>query len=686
MLRFYTFAAFFYFCVLKVSDAQVRIRGKVLDAQTRQPLAYTNIGLPGKPVGTLSDPDGTFTLVIPSLFLGDTLFFSALGYDRKRIPVSALSVVDPVLYLTPKTAVLPTVQVRAVKYPGKTFEIGNSHINTGWIENDSLQSGAAMALRMDVGELVGEPPYYVTKARLRVWKATSTPYQIRLRLYEVDSVTNLPGADLLRESIVMNSIVRQGWLEIDLSSYAIVLTRRHFFLAFEWITTSGDRQQIARQYRDYKAQHPDRRRIDSVLVDGRKVAQEIWNYQGFQVGTAFGVSYNNAYTARQFACYTRKRSFDHWQRTTGILTAQITLNDRPVGSTQKQNLRQGRLSNTTPLEPCLEQDAACQTLRFLEEFRREKAIPGMQIAVSVQGKTVLSRGLGQADVARNLPVSVTTQFRVGSVSKALTSAALIKLVADHRLNLDAPVQEYVPAFPLKPYPVTTRHLAGHLAGIRHYRLNDPTDFIHNRHYSTARQALSLFERDSLLFEPGTRYHYSSYGWNLVGAVIEGASGQDFLPYMQQQIWLPLGMRYTFGDIADSLMPNRSQFYGAFGEPAPQEDLSYKYPGGGLVSTAEDLVNYGNSLLAQIDAGDSLTRLLFTSQTTRDGRPTGYGLGWNLTVDPNGHRIYWHDGDLAGSSAYLLIYPDDGIVISILSNAPQGILLDAKALGVRFYQQ
>lgn len=321
----------------------------------------------------------------------------------------------------------------------------------------------------------------------------------------------------------------------------------------------------------------------------------------------------------------------------------------------------------------------CQALLLLEAFQREQHIPGFQVAVSIKGQTVLSQGVGWADVANQLPVTTTTQFRVGSVSKALTAAAILKLVGEHRLDLDAPVQQYAPAFPVKPYPITTRELAGHLAGIRHYEPTNVHDAVRTEHYQTATQALQVFQNDPLLFEPGTRYFYSSFGWNLIGAVIEGASGQAFLPYMQQNIWLPLGMTHTYGDRADSLMPARTKFYLADGRPAPPDDVSYKYPSGGLLSTADDLVRYGNSLLASDFFKPSLTRLLFTSQTTRDGQPTRYGLGWNVGTNKNGHRVYWHDGAVLGGGGFLVLYPDDKLVFAFLANSRQGSQLKARLI-------
>jgi len=144
-------------------------------------------------------------------------------------------------------------------------------------------------------------------------------------------------------------------------------------------------------------------------------------------------------------------------------------------------------------------------------------MPGLQVAVAVAGKLVWSEGFGYADRERKIPVTNATQFRIGSVSKPLTAAGLALLYERRKVDLDAPVQRYVPSFPAKRYPITTRELAGHLAGIRHYQ---DDEFLLNRHFNTVRDGLTIFERDSLLFPPGTKYSYSSYGWNLIAAVIE----------------------------------------------------------------------------------------------------------------------------------------------------------------------
>src|ERR1041385_6319901 len=172
----------------------------------------------------------------------------------------------------------------------------------------------------------------------------------------------------------------------------------------------------------------------------------------------------------------------------------------------------------------------------LECERLASRIPGVQVAVAVNGKLVWSEGFGYADAARKRPVTRETQFRIGSVSKPLTATAVALLYEEGKLDLDAPVQRYVPTFPEEGYLITTRRLAGHLSGIRHY---EGQEFFSNRHYATVLDGLKIFQDDSLLFPPGTRFSYSSYAWNLVSAVVEGASGDDFLHYMSAHVLGPL---------------------------------------------------------------------------------------------------------------------------------------------------
>ncbi len=298
----------------------------------------------------------------------------------------------------------------------------------------------------------------------------------------------------------------------------------------------------------------------------------------------------------------------------------------------------------------------------------EQGWPGLSIAVSVDGQTVWAEGFGYADLEQRVPVWPTTKFRVGSISKPLTAAAAALLYAEGRLDVDAPVQRYVPAFPEKRWPVTTRQLGGHLAGIRHYRGDE---FLLREHFDTVVDGLALFAADTLLFEPGTRYRYSSYGWNLISAVIEGAAGQDFLRVMQERVFDPLGMRNTVADHVDSLITQRVRFY-ARDEAgrlvnAPFVDNSYKWAGGGFLSTTEDLLRFANAHLGDDFLPPEARTLLFTEQRTSAGEGVGYGFGWALGTDAAGRRVISHSGGSVGGTSILLIQPETRVVVVALVN-------------------
>jgi len=314
--------------------------------------------------------------------------------------------------------------------------------------------------------------------------------------------------------------------------------------------------------------------------------------------------------------------------------------------------------------------AARAVEQFITDTMRVLGAPGVAVCVMRDGQVLWSRGFGMADLEQRVPVTAETRFRIGSVSKALTSVAIGRLVEEGRLDLDAPVQRYVTGFPLKRYPITVRQVAGHLAGIRHYL---PGEFENREHYPTITQGLAIFAADSLLFEPGTRYSYSSYGYNLLGAVIEGASGRSYLEYMSEAVLAPAGMTHTSPEHPDSIIPGRGRYYTRADSTgpivnAPFVDNTYKWPSGGYLSTAEDLARMGDRLLGGELLRPETVELLWTSMRTSDGTATEYGIGWTVERDSLGRRRVRHSGGSVGGTAHLIIYPDDGLVVAVLVNS------------------
>ena len=297
-----------------------------------------------------------------------------------------------------------------------------------------------------------------------------------------------------------------------------------------------------------------------------------------------------------------------------------------------------------------------------------RGYPGIAIAVSVAGETVWSEGFGYADLEHRVPMWPSVKFRVGSISKSLTAAAVATLVEEGRLDLDVPIQRYVPSFPEKTYPITTRQLGGHLGGIRHYQGDE--NFIRDA-YATVVDALSIFEDDPLLHEPGTAFSYTSYGFNLISAVVEGAAGQPFLQYMRETVFGPLGMHDTVADFVTSLIPQRTGYYVRDADGhlvnAWFVNNSYKWAGGGFLSTTEDVLRFANAHLGHEYLSDSARRLLFTEQKTRDGEGVGYGFGWFIRTDDAGRRLLYHSGGSVGGTSMMMMQPDTGVVVVGLIN-------------------
>ena len=301
-----------------------------------------------------------------------------------------------------------------------------------------------------------------------------------------------------------------------------------------------------------------------------------------------------------------------------------------------------------------------------------RGIPGLALAVAVGGKIVYSEGFGYADLEERVPVWPTTKFRIGSISKPLTATALMQLVEAGKLDLDAPVQKYVPAFPDKGAPVTVRMVAGHIAGIRHYQGDE---FHIQKHFDNVLDSLKIFENDPLVSPPGTEFHYSSYGFNLLSAVIESASDEKFLDYMRGHVFDGVGLVHTAADQNARIIEERSRFYekekdGTL-ENAPYVDNSYKWAGGGFLSTSEDLVRFGSALLQPGVLKAATLKEMFTPQRTKSGKVVEYGIGWFVRKSKSGKPIYEHSGGAVGGTSQLIIYPESYVVVALVTNFSDG---------------
>jgi CubicO group peptidase (beta-lactamase class C family) len=306
----------------------------------------------------------------------------------------------------------------------------------------------------------------------------------------------------------------------------------------------------------------------------------------------------------------------------------------------------------------------------------EQNLPGLSVAIGVNGELVWAEAFGWADLEQRTRVTPDTRFRTGGVSIALTSAAVGMLLETDHLKLDDRIQTHVPSFPEKQWPVTVRQLMAHVAGIRGD--NGDEESLVERCEQTL-DGLQRFSDHSLMFEPGTQYRYTTYGWILVSAAVEHAAKEPFFNFMRTRIFEPLGMDRTVPGSMTREISDRATFYyprfaadTRYGPELAREGDYLCFAGAGaFLSTPSDLVRFGMAIHGGNLLEPATVTLLQTPQRLTSGEETGYGLGWDLeTVSLAGQptRMAGHGSEMMmGGTTTLTTFPERGIVVAIMSN-------------------
>jgi serine beta-lactamase-like protein LACTB len=348
---------------------------------------------------------------------------------------------------------------------------------------------------------------------------------------------------------------------------------------------------------------------------------------------------------------------------------------------------------------CRTSDIEGRLVNALKPLAGRADFAGVSIAAGMGDTYRWVHSVGAADVEQRVPMTPATKVRIGSVSKLLTTAALVRLASRGVLDLDAPVQRYLTDWPRhEGPPITARLLAGHLAGIRHYVRSDikvgtqtSWEEANIRSFRTVDEAIHIFRNDNLLSTPGTTYSYSSYGWTLLSGAMERAAGKPFLDLMQQEVIIPLGLKETQPDHVYDIVPDRAAPYEVSNgrlRIAPQTDRSYVWAGGGYLSTARDLVDFAIAHRPGDYFSQADLKLLFTRQHLSNGQQAPYGVGWHLSLQewlehPDWARseswdafvagmkkappTAWHSGGAPGGSSLMLFDPAGQVSVATVSN-------------------
>lgn len=325
-----------------------------------------------------------------------------------------------------------------------------------------------------------------------------------------------------------------------------------------------------------------------------------------------------------------------------------------------------------------EQARAAQTA--LESAREELQAPALSAAISINGEIVWRSVVGYADVEALQPADLSTRFRLGSTSKAITAVAVGTLLDQQRLDLDAPIQNYVPRFPEQRWPVTLRQVMSHRAGLRDYGMCfcfPAWEHLNQRRFANVDAEVDLVAGAPLLFQPDTSFAYTSLGYNLAGAAVERASGEEFGAYLQRAVFAPLGMTQSGLDSLPGAETDRAAFYevenGSYKRAFPV-DNSIRWPSGGILSTPTDMARLGAAMLDdRLLSATTRAMLVTPPEGGRDARGgASYALGWRTgewtLYDGELTTIaHHHAGTAVGSSSVFVVFPEYGMVISLMMN-------------------
>lgn len=316
------------------------------------------------------------------------------------------------------------------------------------------------------------------------------------------------------------------------------------------------------------------------------------------------------------------------------------------------------------------QDKAANAQALLEKLTNENNVIGAAAGYSINGETIWQNASGYADQKTKKEFTTTTTTRLASIAKPMTAIAVMQLVEQGLIDLDATVQTYIPDYPTQASTqIIIRHLLSHTSGIGGYKNGKESET--KKEYASLYDALVIFKDRDLLFEPGTRYNYTTYGYTLLGAIVEKVTGQSFGEYLQENIWDKAGMTNTGVVKYGQKKPNQSSLYqqNSKGKTrvGPENNLSNRIPGGGVYSTLEDMLKFGNAVINNTFVKESTMNLMRQHHSLEKER-NGYGFGWFLyNPKPNEGAIIGHSGEQTGSATQLVIVPGTKTVVVILSN-------------------
>ena len=301
------------------------------------------------------------------------------------------------------------------------------------------------------------------------------------------------------------------------------------------------------------------------------------------------------------------------------------------------------------------------TDEFIRAQMESQNIPGLSLAVLVDGEIVKAAGYGVADIEGGTPATPETVYKIASVSKQFIASGVMLLVQDGRLALDDPIARYLEGTPEAWSGITIRHLLTHTAGL----IREGPGFDPSSVRSDAEVIRSAHGRP-LLFAPGEGAEYSNLGYFALAEIIRVASGRPWPEFLEARIFAPLGMRSTHPTNTGEPIAGRATGYTDNDRLIPGEEWPALRPSGAFLSTVLDLAKWDAALHADDILADSTRRAMWTPGTLEDGSRHPWGFGWQLG-ELRGHRLVHHTGGMNGFRSGFARFVDDGLSVIVLMN-------------------
>ncbi|CAN5594696.1 serine hydrolase domain-containing protein [soil metagenome] len=323
--------------------------------------------------------------------------------------------------------------------------------------------------------------------------------------------------------------------------------------------------------------------------------------------------------------------------------------------------------------------------QLLQNAVSDNQCVGIAAGFSVNGITKWQGAAGFANLSTRQPFEPFTGTRLASVTKPFTAIAIMQLYEQNKIDLDKPLQEYLPAFPTKKEGVITiRHLLNHSSGIDDYKSNKEQE--NQKNYQDIETAVAIFKDRALIAAPGKAFNYTTYGYDVLGLVIEKVAGVSYEYYLQNFIFNKVGMANTGIEYPDKTYAGKAALYhrnsnGKLKEATPT-NLSDRIPGGGIYSTVPDILKFGNAVLNNtLIKATTLQLMLQDPQLKKEGN--GYGFGWYLYGVGKYGNVFGHNGTQTGASTFLMLLPEQHTSIIVLSNT-SGAMQKVSAITIQLF--